>query len=59
MALIDNWDLKDINNAIYDRQGLRIYLVSDLGASFGSNGRSYTRASKGNLEAYEKARFIR
>jgi hypothetical protein len=59
MALIDNWDLKDINNAIYDRHGIRVYLVSDLGASFGTNGRSYTRAdSKGNLAAYENSRFI-
>jgi hypothetical protein len=59
MALIDNWDLKDINNAIYDRNGLRIYLVSDLGASFGTNGRSVTRAeSKGNLNNYENSRFI-
>lgn len=59
MALIDNWDLKDVNNAIYQRDGKRIYLVSDLGASFGTTGRSYTRAdSKGNLDAYEKAKFI-
>jgi hypothetical protein len=59
MALIDNWDLKDENNAIYDRQGARIYLISDLGASFGTTGRSYTRAdSKGNLGAYEEGHFI-
>jgi hypothetical protein len=59
MALIDNWDLKDVNNSIYDRDGVRIYLVSDLGASFGTTGRSYTRAdSKGNLEAYTNSRFI-
>ncbi len=59
MALIDNWDLKDINNAIYDRAGTRIYLVSDLGASFGTTGRSLTRAeSKGNLSAYEQGHFI-
>jgi hypothetical protein len=59
MALIDNWDLKDVNNSIYNRDGIRIYLVSDLGASFGTTGRSYTRAdSKGNLDAYQNSRFI-
>jgi hypothetical protein len=59
MALIDNWDLKDVNNAIYDRQGTRVYLVSDLGASFATTSRRFTRAeSKGNLGAYEDAKFI-
>ena len=53
MALINNWDLKDENNTIYDYEGKRIYLVSDLGASFGTTGRSVTRAeSKGNLASY-------
>ena len=39
MALINNWDLKEINNAIYDEkgQGPR-YVVSDLGATFGETG---------------------
>lgn len=58
MALIDNWDLKDINNAIYDRKGADIYLVSDLGASFGANGFSTRAGSKGNLEGYKSSRFI-
>jgi len=52
MALINNWDLKDINNSIYEMSakkgeisgkkaedkseaGELIYVVSDLGASFG------------------------
>ena len=35
MALINNWDLKDANNAILrDRSGTQ-YIVSDLGSSFG------------------------
>jgi len=36
MALINNWDLKDVNNAVHEYEGKRIYLISDLGASFGS-----------------------
>lgn len=64
MALINNWDLKDENNAVYELKGHeapeQIYMVSDLGASFGRNGRSWTRAkSKGNLAEYRQSKFIR
>jgi hypothetical protein len=62
MAVINNWDLKNENNAVHqspnDPQDL-IYEVSDLGASFGSSGRERTRAaSKDNLDAYRHSRFI-
>ena len=68
MALINNWDVKDENNSIYDDSpsdssgGGRhlIYMVSDLGASFGSGGRGWTLArSKGDLKAYNHSKFIR
>jgi len=68
MALINNWDLKDLNNSIYDDSpsdssggGRRlIYMVSDLGSSFGSGGRGRTLArSKGDLKAYRRSKFIR
>ena len=60
MAAINNWDLKDENNAIYREGDRRIYLVSDLGASFGSAGRSWPPPkSKGNIDSYEHSRFIR
>jgi len=66
MALINNWDLKDVNNAIYEDQRAdaagspaRIYMISDLGASFGTTGLSWTqRKSKGNLVAYAHSSFI-
>ena len=59
MALINNWDLKDVNNAIYDTGEGKVYLVSDLGASFGTTGESWTHErSKGNLEQYAKSKFI-
>jgi hypothetical protein len=99
MALINNWDLKDENNAIYrqkkpakeaakdggakdgdgkdgagkdgdgtadgaaDRAGESgpemIYVISDLGASFGPNGIRRTHAlSKDNFEAYKRSKFI-
>ncbi len=60
MALINNWDLKADNNGIYAVDGEERYTVSDLGASFGTTGRSLTRAkSKGNLPAYSKSKFIK
>jgi hypothetical protein len=66
MALINNWDLKDVNNAVCEdkrRQAPggpeQIYEISDLGASFGTTGRSWTRAkSKGNFRAYAHSKFI-
>lgn len=64
MALINNWDLKDINNAVrnvkQDGGGVQQeFLVSDLGASFGTTGIGLSHdASKGNVEAYEKSPFI-
>jgi hypothetical protein len=60
MALMNNWDLKDENNAVYKEGPERIYMVSDLGASFGSTGLSWTqKLSKGNLRMYSHSRFIR
>jgi hypothetical protein len=66
MALINNWDVKDENNAIYEEkhpEGSQspenVFIVSDLGASFGTTGRSWTHAgSKGNLKAYSQSKFI-
>ena len=60
MALVNNWDLKDANNAVYDEDSKeQVYLVSDLGSSFGTTGRSWTAAmGKGNLGSYERSKFI-
>jgi hypothetical protein len=60
MAVINNWDLKDANNAIYREKGQElVYMVSDLGASFGTTRleRSHEKA-KGNLDSYTKSKFI-
>jgi len=60
MAVLNNWDLKDENNAIYREGGQRIYTVSDLGASFGCAGRCWPRdRTKGDLEKYSESKFIR
>ena len=60
MAVINNWDLKDENNAIYQKKGTRIYMISDLGASFGCSSRCWPRdEAKGDLEKYQRSGFIR
>jgi hypothetical protein len=64
MAVMNNWDLKDANNAVYQVRGPQgpeqVYMVSDLGASFGTIGLSWTRrGSKSNLNAYSHSNLIR
>jgi hypothetical protein len=66
MALFNNWDLKDMNNSIDEEKNtdghdpVFQYLVSDLGASFGTTGMDFPiRDSKGNLKAYSHSKFIR
>jgi hypothetical protein len=60
MALINNWDLKDDNNAVYDVNGQHIYMVSDLGASFGCPGRCWpTTHAKGDPDEYSESKFIK
>ena len=61
MSLFNNWDPKDENNAIYkdERTGRDIYIVTDLGASFGSIGyRLGPGRGKGSLDLYRKSKFI-
>ena len=61
MALINNWDLTDENNAILIRKGSgeRIYLVSDAGASFGTGDLTWPlRRARGDLGAYSHSEFV-
>lgn len=62
MALVNNWDLTDDNNAVYTDPAdpkKDLYIVTDVGASFGKTGKSYSeKISKGNLKAYIHSRFI-
>jgi len=57
MALLNNWDLKQVNNSIYVVDGERRYVVSDAGATFGNTGNSLTR-TKGKPQDYEDSKFI-
>ena len=66
MALINNWDLKNQNTAVYMRSdgddlegSQQTYMICDLGASFGAPGRAWPMSkSRGNLEQYRHSRFI-
>lgn len=57
MSLLNNWDLKEINNSIYEIDGERRYLVTDFGATFGNTGNTLKR-SKGSPKDYAKSKFI-
>lgn len=62
MAVVNNWDLKDVNNAVFEdkKSGRDIFLTSDIGATFASNGISFSeRRSTGNVKTYEKSKFIK
>jgi hypothetical protein len=66
MAVINNWDLKDDNNAIYREkhsdtgEGPQlVYMVSDLGSSFGTTNFIASDKGKGNLDSYVHSTFIR
>ncbi len=59
MAVMNNWDLKDQNNHIYSDGDKDIYMVSDLGATFGATGRAPFGQGKSNLDQYSHSRFIR
>jgi len=67
MAVINNWHLKDDNNKVFAEKRLeavadpprQTYIVSDLGASFGTTGFVIGLSrSRGNLAAFKSSRFV-
>jgi hypothetical protein len=67
MALVNNWDLKNQNTAVYsmssDGDGpegsQQIYVISDLGASFGAPGFAWPKSkSRDNFDQYSHSKFI-
>lgn len=61
MAVLNSWDLKDVNNAVYTdkKTGHEIFLVSDIGATFATNSLETSRAQdKGNVKNYVGSKFI-
>jgi hypothetical protein len=68
MAVINNWDLTDENTGIFLEKGNdglgpesaeQIYMVSDVGSTFGSGRLSWPlRIGRGDLRAYRHSKFI-
>jgi hypothetical protein len=61
MAMFNNWDLKDENNAILITDGGQHYVISDLGASFGGLAKapqSRSGRSVNDADDYSKSVFI-
>jgi hypothetical protein len=60
MALLNNWDLTDENNAVYQTKDAgRTFMVSDVGSTFGTGQLSWPmKHCRGDLNAYRKSRFI-
>ena len=59
MAVMNNWDLKNVNNAVYQVSGSspeQHYVVFDLGASFGTAGLSHS--GKGKIEEYRRSKWL-
>ena len=62
MVLINNWDMKDDNNAILAKKGVTDselrYIISDLGATFGKTGGAFSR-TRNKPSDYVKAEFVK
>ena len=58
MSFLNNWDLKESNNSIYEIGDERRYAVTDLGATFGKTGSSFSR-SRSVPKDYVDSKFIR
>lgn len=57
MAFVNNWDLKAENNEVREHDGVREFVVSDIGATFGKTGDAMTR-SKSDPKGYADSKFI-
>jgi hypothetical protein len=58
MALVNNWDLKTINNSVEEARGQRRCVVTDVGATFGKTGNTFAR-SKSVEKDYADSDFIK
>lgn len=57
MSLVNNWDLKTVNNSIYEVNGERRYVVTDAGATLGNTGGVMSR-SKSDPKGYAHSKFV-
>lgn len=65
MSFLNNWDMKEANNVIFERGDRLEYVISDLGVSFGKTGNNglplFWRIgrSRNQPEHYSEAEFIK
>lgn len=58
MALLNNWDLKEVNNGVYvEKDGERHYVVSDVDSTFAKTGNYFTR-TRADVQKYQKSKFV-
>lgn len=62
MALLNNWDLKDVNNQMLltkneNGESQLLYVISDLGATFGKTGGAISH-SRNEPEKFVKTKFV-
>ena len=57
MALLNNWDLKTLNNSVEEIEGEQRCVVTDTGATFGKTGGIISR-SKSEPKDYAHSKFI-
>ena len=57
MALLNNWDLKTLNNSVEEIEGEQRCVVTDAGATFGKTGGIISR-SKSEPKDYAHSKFI-
>ena len=59
MTMLNNWDIQgDRNNRILEQGDQDVYIVSDLGATFGKMGAFPSPRSKWNVADFQKEEFI-
>jgi hypothetical protein len=57
MALMNNWDLKDVNNSVHETGDELRFVATDVGATFGKTGGVFGR-SRNDVSGYVKSKFI-
>jgi hypothetical protein len=64
MSLLNNWDLTDENNAVYEelegpQKGQRRFMVSDVGSTFGTGKLSWPmKHCRGDVDAFGRSTFL-
>jgi hypothetical protein len=59
MALFNNYDMKDSQNAVYEDASERQFVIADLGATLGQTGSRWPgKTIRGDMEHFGKTKFV-